>query len=60
MSLLATLGTKAYLPSFWCLPSLFLTGTAPTGSADFINTLGNTGGLFESYADGKKMLVHST
>jgi ACS family tartrate transporter-like MFS transporter len=51
--LLATLGTKAYLPSFWCLPSLFLTGTAAAGSAGFINTLGNTGGLIGSYAVGK-------
>jgi len=51
--LLATLGTKSYLPSFWSLPSLFLTGTAAAGSAGFINTLGNTGGLIGSYAVGK-------
>jgi ACS family tartrate transporter-like MFS transporter len=51
--LLATVGTKAYLPAFWCLPTLFLSGVAAAGSAGFINTIGNLGGLVGSYGVGK-------
>jgi ACS family tartrate transporter-like MFS transporter len=38
------LGTKAYLPAFWTLPSLFLTEAAAAGSIGLINSFGNLGG----------------
>ncbi|CAF0919827.1 unnamed protein product [Didymodactylos carnosus] len=37
-------GTKAYLPAFWSLPSLFLTESAAAGSIGLINSVGNLGG----------------
>ena len=40
----AALGTKAYLPAFWTLPSLFLTEAAAAGSIGLINSFGNLGG----------------
>jgi MFS transporter, ACS family, tartrate transporter len=39
-------GLKAYLPAFWAMPSLFLTGPAAAGSIGLINSLGNLGGFF--------------
>jgi ACS family tartrate transporter-like MFS transporter len=42
---LATIGIKAYLPGFWCLPTLFLSGAAAAGSTGFINSVGNLGGF---------------
>jgi ACS family tartrate transporter-like MFS transporter len=42
---LALTGTKAYLPAFWSLPSLFLTGSAAAGSIGLINSVGNLGGF---------------
>lgn len=39
-------GTKAYLPAFWSLPSLFLTEAAAAGSIGLINSVGNLGGYF--------------
>lgn len=44
--MVAALGFKAYLPSFWALPSLFLTEAAAAGSIGFINSVGNLGGFF--------------
>jgi ACS family tartrate transporter-like MFS transporter len=41
---LSALGTKAYLPAFWTLPSLFLTEAAAAGSIGLINSVGNLGG----------------
>jgi ACS family tartrate transporter-like MFS transporter len=41
---LAAIGTKAYLPAFWSLPSLFLSESAAAGSIGFINSIGNLGG----------------
>jgi len=38
------MGTKAYLPAFWTLPSLFLTEAAAAGSIGLINSVGNLGG----------------
>ncbi|CAF0781605.1 unnamed protein product [Adineta ricciae] len=38
------IGTKAYLPAFWSLPSLFLSQAAAAGSIGFINSVGNIGG----------------
>jgi MFS transporter, ACS family, tartrate transporter len=39
-------GLKAYLPSFWSLPNLFLSGSAAAGSIGLINSIGNLGGFF--------------
>ena len=39
-----SVGTKAYLPAFWSLPSLFLSDAAAAGSIGFINSIGNLGG----------------
>ena len=41
---LASIGTKAFLPAFWSLPSLFLSETAAAGSIGLINSIGNLGG----------------
>jgi ACS family tartrate transporter-like MFS transporter len=38
-------GLKAYLPAFWAMPNLFLTGSAAAGSIGLINSLGNLGGF---------------
>ncbi|MDX2023782.1 MAG: MFS transporter [Deltaproteobacteria bacterium] len=48
----ATAGMKAYLPAFWCLPSLFVSGLAAAASAGFINSFGNLGGFVGSYVLG--------
>lgn len=39
-----SIGTKAYLPAFWSLPSLFLSESAAAGSIGLINSVGNLGG----------------
>jgi MFS transporter, ACS family, tartrate transporter len=39
-----SIGTKAYLPAFWSLPSLFLSEAAAAASIGMINSLGNLGG----------------
>lgn len=39
-----SIGTKAYLPAFWSLPSVFLSESAAAGSIGFINSIGNIGG----------------
>lgn len=41
---ITSIGTKAYLPAFWSLPSLFLSESAAAGSIGFINSIGNIGG----------------
>jgi ACS family tartrate transporter-like MFS transporter len=41
---IAAIGTKAFTPAFWSLPSLFLTESAAAGSIGFINSIGNLGG----------------
>jgi ACS family tartrate transporter-like MFS transporter len=43
--MLAFTGIKSYQPSFWSLPSLFLTDAAAAGSIGLINSLGNLGGF---------------
>ncbi|CAF4258967.1 unnamed protein product, partial [Adineta steineri] len=40
---ITSIGTKAYLPAFWSLPSLFLSESAAAGSIGFINSIGNLG-----------------
>jgi ACS family tartrate transporter-like MFS transporter len=39
-------GTVAYLPSFWALPSAFLTSSAAAAAIGFINCTASIGGLF--------------
>ena len=43
--MVAAAGFKAYLPSFWSLPNLFLTESAAAGSIGLINSVGNLGGF---------------
>src|SRR3981081_4728923 len=38
-------GTTAYLPSFWALPSAFLTSAAAAAAVGFINCTASSGGL---------------
>jgi ACS family tartrate transporter-like MFS transporter len=45
-------GVHAYLPSFWSLPSLFLTGSAAAASVGFINSMGNLGGFLGPFVLG--------
>ena len=39
-------GTVAYLPSFWALPSAFLTSSAGAAAVGFINCTASIGGFF--------------
>src|SRR5207302_10915713 len=39
-------GTIAYLPSFWALPSAFLTSSAAAAAVGFINCTASIGGFF--------------
>lgn len=50
-------GLKAYLPAFWAMPSLFLSGPAAAGSIGLINSLGNLGGFFGPAVLGKVQTV---
>jgi ACS family tartrate transporter-like MFS transporter len=45
-------GFKAYLPSFWAMPSLFLKESAAAGSIGLINSVGNLGGFMGPYVLG--------
>lgn len=40
------------IPSFWALPSRFLTGTAAAGAIALINSIGNLGGFVAPYVTG--------
>lgn len=40
----AVVGSYGYLPSFWALPTIFLTESAAAASIGLINSLGNLGG----------------
>jgi ACS family tartrate transporter-like MFS transporter len=50
--MIAAAGLKAYLPSFWSLPSLFLAGSAAAGSIGLINSIGNLGGFLGPFLVG--------
>jgi ACS family tartrate transporter-like MFS transporter len=43
---LVVFGTIAYLPSFWALPSAFLTASAAAAAVGFINCTASIGGFF--------------
>ena len=51
--MVAFAGLKAYLPAFWSLPNLFLSGSAAAGSIGLINSFGNLGGFIGPYVLGK-------
>jgi hypothetical protein len=48
----AAAGMYGYFPSFWSLPSGFLTGTVAAASVGIINSIGNLGGFAGPYAVG--------
>jgi ACS family tartrate transporter-like MFS transporter len=50
--MVAYAGFKAYLPAFWSLPSLFLSGTSAAGRIGFINSVGNLGGVMGPFVLG--------
>ena len=43
---LASLGMKSMLPTFWTLPTAFLSGTAAAAGIALINSVANLGGVF--------------
>lgn len=49
---LAGAGLYSYLPSFWALPTAFLTESAAAASIGLINSVGNLGGFVGPYALG--------
>jgi nitrate/nitrite transporter NarK len=46
------MGAYAALPTFWTLPTAFLTGSAAAGGIALINSIGNLGGFVGPYAIG--------
>ena len=46
------MGVYAALPTFWTLPTAFLTGSAAAGGIALINSIGNLGGFVGPYAIG--------
>jgi ACS family tartrate transporter-like MFS transporter len=46
-------GIRGYLPAFWAVPNLFLTGAGAAGSIGLINSIGNLGGFVGSKTMGK-------
>lgn len=52
MFCVAVAGLNGYLPSFWALPSLFLTGSAAAASVGLINSIGNLGGFVGPFVVG--------
>jgi MFS transporter, ACS family, tartrate transporter len=49
---IATVGIYGSKPSFWPMPSEFLTGTAAAGGIALVNCIGNLGGFVGPYAVG--------
>src|SRR6516164_384597 len=50
--IICTMGGYAALPTFWTLPTGFLTGSAAAGGIALINSIGNLGGFAGPYAIG--------
>jgi MFS transporter, ACS family, tartrate transporter len=50
--IVCAMGTLAALPTFWTLPTGFLTGSAAAGGIALINSIGNLGGFVGPYAIG--------
>jgi MFS family permease len=49
---MTAVGVFSAIPSFWSLPSRFLTGAAAAGGIGLINSIGNLGGFAAPYATG--------
>jgi ACS family tartrate transporter-like MFS transporter len=49
---IGAMGGYAALPTFWTLPTGFLTGSAASGGIALINSIGNLGGFVGPYAIG--------
>ena len=49
---ISAMGIYAALPTFWTLPTGFLTGSAAAGGIALINSIGNLGGFVGPYAIG--------
>ena len=49
---IATMGLYSYLPSFWSLPTTFLSEAAAAACIGLINSVGNLGGFVGPYAVG--------
>jgi len=49
---ICTMGICAALPTFWPLPTMFLSGAAAAGGIALINSVGNTAGFFGPYITG--------
>jgi sugar phosphate permease len=52
MFCIAAIGMYGYLPSFWSIPTGFLSGTAAAASIGLINSVGNLGGFVGPYIVG--------
>ena len=50
--IICAMATYAALPTFWTLPTAFLTGSAAAGGIALINSIGNLGGFVGPYAIG--------
>src|SRR3984893_4048050 len=50
--IVCAMGTYAALPTFWTLPTAFLTGSAAAGGIALIKSIGNLGGFVSPYAIG--------
>jgi cyanate permease len=49
---ICAMGVEATVPTFWTLPTGFLTGSAAAGGIVLINSIGNLGGFVGPYAIG--------
>jgi len=49
---ISAMGIYAALPTFWTLPTAFLTGSAAAGGIALINSIGNLGGFAGPYSIG--------
>jgi len=52
MFCVSAIGIYGYFPSFWALPTNFLTGVAAAASIGLINSIGNLGGFVGPYVVG--------
>ncbi|MEK6286337.1 MAG: MFS transporter [Acidobacteriota bacterium] len=52
MFCIAAAGLYSFFPSFWALPTTFLTGSAAAASIGLINSIGNLGGFVGPYVVG--------
>jgi ACS family tartrate transporter-like MFS transporter len=52
MFCVAAAGLYSFLPSFWALPTAFLTGSAAAAAIGLINSVGNLGGFVGPYVVG--------